>query len=59
MGCLRTSYRKLCDEQAGDDIKVLGVYTSEAAAEARIAEAQFLPGFRDECQCFQITSYTP
>jgi hypothetical protein len=47
----------LCDEQAGDDVKILGVYTSEAAAEAQIAEAQFLPGFRDERQCFQITPY--
>jgi hypothetical protein len=46
----------LCDEQAGDDVKILGIYTSEAAAQARIAKAQLLPGFRDEPQCFQITS---
>jgi hypothetical protein len=48
----------LCDEQAGDDVKLLGVYSSKAAAEARIAEAQFLPGFRDERQCFQIAPRT-
>jgi hypothetical protein len=48
----------LCDEQAGDDVKLLGVYSSDAAARARIESARALPGFSDEPNCFQITPYT-
>jgi hypothetical protein len=48
----------LCDEQAGDDVKLLGAYPSEAAARARIESARFLVGFRDEPDCFQLVSYT-
>ena len=48
----------LCDEQAGDDAKLLGVYSSDAAAQARIESARTLPGFSDEPACFQITLYT-
>lgn len=48
----------LCDEQAGDDVKLLGVYSSEAAALARVESARLLPGFRDEPDCFQIVPYT-
>jgi hypothetical protein len=48
----------LCDEQAGDDVKLLGVYSSEVAARARIESARLLPGFRDEPDCFQIAPYT-
>ena len=48
----------LCDEQAGDDAKLLGVYSSDAAAQARIESARTLPGFSDEPDCFQITLYT-
>jgi len=29
----------LCDKQAGDDAKLLGVYSSDAAAQARIESA--------------------
>ena len=46
------------DEQAGDDAKLLGVYSSDAAAQARIESARTLPGFSDEPDCFQITLYT-
>ena len=49
----------LCDEQAGDDAKLLGVYCSDAAAQARIESARTLPGFSDEAACFHITLYTP
>jgi hypothetical protein len=48
----------LCDEQAGDDVKLLGVYSSEIAAQARIESARMLPGFSHEPDCFQVTPYT-
>jgi hypothetical protein len=48
----------LCDEQAGDDVKLLGVYSSDIAAQARIESARMLPGFSDEPDCFQVTPYT-
>ena len=48
----------LCDEQAGDDAKPLGVYSSDAAAQARIESARTLPGFSDEPDCFHITLNT-
>jgi hypothetical protein len=48
----------LCDEQAGDDPKLLGVYSSDAAAQARIESARMLPGFSGEPYCFQISPYT-
>ncbi len=44
--------------KAGDDAKLLGVYSSDAAAQARIESARTLPGFSDEPDCFQITLYT-
>jgi hypothetical protein len=48
----------LCDEQAGDDVKIMGVYSSAAAAQARIESARTLPGFKDEPGCFQVSRYT-
>ncbi|MEC3917698.1 DUF7336 domain-containing protein [Nocardia sp. CDC160] len=42
------------DEQEGDQIKLLGVYSTEQLAEERIRTARSLPGFRDEPDCFQI-----
>ena len=45
------------DEQDGDDVKLLGVYSSRAKAEARIASARRLPGFADEPECFVIDEY--
>jgi hypothetical protein len=48
----------LCDEQAGDDVKLLGVYSSEIAAQTRIESARRLPGFSDEPDCFQVSPYT-
>ncbi|MEU5938564.1 hypothetical protein ABZ807_05145 [Micromonospora sp. NPDC047548] len=46
------------DEEDGDDLKMLGVYSSEARAEARIQRARKLPGFQDEPDCFFISRYT-
>jgi len=48
----------LLDEQAGDDAKLLGVYSSRGRAQNRLSDAQQLPGFRDEPDCFQISPYT-
>jgi hypothetical protein len=48
----------LCNEKAGDDVKLLGVYSSDLAARARIESARGLPGFSDEPACFQVTQYT-
>jgi len=48
----------LCDGQAGDEPKILGVYSSAAIAQARIESARTLPGFKDEPDCFQVASYT-
>ncbi|MER6509066.1 hypothetical protein ABT158_19730 [Nonomuraea sp. NPDC001636] len=39
-------------EDRGDDVKLLGVYSSEERARRRIASARALPGFRDEPDCF-------
>jgi len=35
------------DEQDGDDVKPLGIYSSEAAAEKRMRRARHLQGFAD------------
>ncbi|SIM88017.1 DUF7336 domain-containing protein [Micromonospora cremea] len=46
------------DEEDGDDLKILGVYSSQARAEDRIQRARELPGFRDEPDCFYINGCT-
>ncbi|GAA1952384.1 DUF7336 domain-containing protein [Kitasatospora viridis] len=45
------------DEQDGDDVKLLGIYSSEAAAAERMRRARLLPGFADEPDCFDIGEY--
>ncbi|MFI9152366.1 hypothetical protein [Streptomyces sp. NPDC053367] len=45
------------DEPDGDDVKLLGIYSSEAVAEERARRARLLPGFADEPDCFQIEEY--
>ena len=42
------------DEEAGDDVKHLGTYSSRDAAQRRIERARLLPGFADEPNCFYI-----
>jgi hypothetical protein len=42
------------DEEAGDDVKLLGTYSSREAARARIERARQLPGFSDEPDCFYV-----
>ncbi|MFI7430176.1 hypothetical protein ACIBPB_24545 [Micromonospora sp. NPDC049836] len=46
------------DEEDGDDLKLLGVYSSAARAEDRIQRARNLPGFRDEPDCFLVSGHT-
>ncbi|MGW1108531.1 DUF7336 domain-containing protein [Streptomyces sp. NPDC002540] len=45
------------DEQDGDDVKLLGIYSTKEKAEERIVRARLLPGFRDEPKCFTIVPY--
>ena len=45
------------DLDDGPDAKLLGVYSTELAAEDRIERARSLPGFRDQPDAFQITAY--
>ncbi|MFF4054268.1 hypothetical protein ACFYZ8_19095 [Streptomyces sp. NPDC001668] len=42
------------DEEAGDDVKHLGTYSSRERAQERIERARTLPGFADEPNCFYI-----
>lgn len=46
------------DEEEGDDVKLLGVYSSRENALARIERAKELDGFRDEPECFYVSEYT-
>ncbi|WP_238431402.1 DUF7336 domain-containing protein [Streptomyces cavernae] len=46
------------DEAEGDDVKLLGVYSSRDKAAERIARARLLPGFREEPKCFYIEEFT-
>jgi hypothetical protein len=43
------------DEQAGDDVKILGRYTSEERARDRVEHARLLPGFLEEPDCFYVS----
>ena len=45
------------DEEDGDDLKILGVYSTEHAARERIVRARELPGFCEEPDCFHIDRY--
>ncbi|MFB6398339.1 hypothetical protein [Polymorphospora lycopeni] len=46
------------DEQDGDDLKMLGVYSTEQKAQERIVLARSLPGFREEPNCFLVDRHT-
>lgn len=45
-------------EQDGDEVKLLGVYSSREKAEGRMISARLLPGFADEPECFIVDEYT-
>lgn len=42
------------DEEDGDDVKLLGVYSTEQKARDRVLRARELPGFQDEPDCFLV-----
>ncbi|MDX8034172.1 hypothetical protein SK803_28470 [Lentzea sp. BCCO 10_0856] len=44
-------------EEDGDDVKLLGVYSSRENALARVERAKELDGFRDEPECFHVDEY--
>ncbi|MEW2128971.1 hypothetical protein [Streptomyces sp. NPDC005435] len=46
-----------CDESAGDDVKLLGIYSTPERAAERLRQARLLPGFRDEPDCFSCDPY--
>ncbi|MFD8805432.1 hypothetical protein [Streptomyces sp. NPDC059597] len=46
-----------CDELDGDDLKLLGIYSSVERVEERLRQARLLPGFRDEPDCFSYDPY--
>ncbi|MBL1108847.1 hypothetical protein JK361_30410 [Streptomyces sp. 5-8] len=45
------------DEQDGDDVKLLGVYSTPEKARERMHRARLLPGFADEPDCFVIDEH--
>lgn len=45
------------DEQAGDEVMLLGCYSTERRAKERTGRARLLPGFADEPECFTISRY--
>lgn len=45
------------DEQLGDDVKLLGCYSTEDLAHERIARARLSSGFIDEPDCFIVDRY--
>jgi hypothetical protein len=45
------------DEEDGDDVKLLGVYSTESRAHDRIERARLTPGFSDEPDCFTVSRY--
>ncbi|WP_208298621.1 DUF7336 domain-containing protein [Streptomyces liangshanensis] len=45
------------DERDGDDVKLLGVFSTRERAEAGRERARVLPGFRDEPECFVVDGY--
>jgi hypothetical protein len=47
----------IIDEESGNDVKLLGVYSSRANGESRIDRARQTPGFRDEPNCFLVECY--
>ena len=45
------------DEEDGDDVKLLGVYSTDDRARERIERAKATPGFSDEPDCFVVDRY--
>lgn len=47
----------LIEREDGDDVKVIGIYSSAALANAAALELSLMPGFRDSPQGFTIDAY--
>jgi hypothetical protein len=45
------------DTEEGDDIKLLGIYSSQASVVSRVERARDVPGFRDQPDSFHIDRY--
>jgi hypothetical protein len=45
------------EEEFGDSVKLLGVYSSHRSASGRMDSAKSLPGFSDEPNCFILSKY--
>ncbi|MFI9814450.1 DUF7336 domain-containing protein [Saccharothrix variisporea] len=45
------------NEEEGDNVKLLGVYSTRPRARDRIERARATPGFIDEPDCFEISRY--
>jgi hypothetical protein len=45
------------DEEEGDDVKLLGVYSTDSLARDRIERSKSTPGFADEPDCFVVSRY--
>jgi hypothetical protein len=41
-----------------EDVKIIGIYSSGAAADRAIARARLLEGFREEPDCFIVNEFT-
>ena len=47
----------IIQEEDGDDLKILGIFSTQARADRRIELARSEPGFRDEPDCFYVSTY--
>lgn len=48
---------EVAGEEGRYEVKFIGVYSTEARAEAAVERAKSLPGFRDYPDCFSVTRY--
>ena len=54
----RDSDGELLIDEEFDNVKLIGVYSSEGSVEAAIARARLREGFRDEPDCFYFADFT-
>ena len=47
----------LIEREEGDDVKVIGIYSSAALADAAALELSSMPGFSDSPQGFTVDAY--
>jgi hypothetical protein len=56
--CHRDGGETSIREDEGDEVALLGIYSSRVHAERRIARARVLPGSRNAPECLLIGEYT-